>query len=201
LARQFTPVGAVLAGWGWVRWRSERSALAWGTLVSLGLGSLYAVGYDTTDSLVYLVPMLPLAAIWLGGGLAWAAAQIGGGWSRLALLLLPLVQLVLFWGPIDVSDDDGAMAWAEMTLGSAPPEAILVTETDPHTFTLWYATQVLALRPDVTIVDQDLWAVPSYRRMVADVLGLTDVGEDAPVSEAVRRLERPAVWISEADPE
>ena len=196
LARQFTPVGAVLAGWGWVRWRSERSALAWGTLVSLGLGSLYAIGYDTTDSLVYLVPMLPLAATWLGGGLAWAAAQIGGGWSRLALLLLPLVQLVLFWGPIDVSDDDGAMAWAERTLGSAPPEAILVTKTDPHTFTLWYATQVLALRPDVTVVDQDLWAVPSYRRMVANSLGLAELEEDAPVSEAVRRLERPAVWIS-----
>lgn len=195
MARQFTPVGLVLAGWGWYRWRSDRVRLAWGSLLSLGVCSLYAIGYDTTDSLVYLIPMLPLAAVWLGGGSAWAVAQLGPGWSRLAVLLLPLAQLVLFWGAMDVSDDAAATAWAGTVLEEAPREAILVSETDTHTFTLWYATQVLDVRPDVTVVDQDLWWHPSYRRMVTDSLGLSDLSEDTPVVEAVRRLERPVVWV------
>jgi hypothetical protein len=199
LARQFTPVGAALAGWGWLGWRAERSALAWGTVVSVGLCSLYVIGYDTTDSLVYLVPVLPLAAVWLGGGLAWAASQLGPGWRRLAVLLLPLAQLVLLWGAVDVSDDDAAMAWADAVLEEAPPEALLVTETDAHTFTLWYATQVLDARPDVAVIDQDLWWYPSYRRLVTDSMGLPDLQEDTSVAAAVRQLERPAVWIGAAD--
>lgn len=195
LARQFTPVGAALVGWGWIRWRPGRPALAWGSLLSLGLGSLYAIGYDTTDSLVYLVPLLPLAAVWLGAGLSWAASQLGVGWGRAAVFLLPLSQLVLFWGAVDVSDDRTAMAWVDEVLAEAPFEAIVVTETDAHTFTLWYATEALNRRPDVAVIDQDLWGYPSYRRMVADSLGVSDLGQDATVAEAARRLGRPAVWI------
>ncbi|MBC7226458.1 MAG: DUF2723 domain-containing protein [Thermoflexales bacterium] len=69
MARQFTPVGVLLALWGWARLWRERRPLALTTALAFGAFSLYAVGYNTADSLVYLTPALPLAALWLGAGL------------------------------------------------------------------------------------------------------------------------------------
>ena len=199
LACQFTPAGALLAlgGW-WVLWREHRS-LALATALAFGSFSLYAVGYNTADSLVYLVPAMPLAALWLGVGLAEAAKYLAryrrhAPW---ALLFLPLAQALLFWGQMDLHGDRTAMEWAHRVLQQAPPGAVLVTAQDAHTFTLWYAHDGLSQRPDLLVIDRDLWYYPPYRRMMLRELGM----ESAPtgLDEALAWSGRPVVEITNGD--
>ena len=159
------------------------------------------MGYDTADSLVYLAPGLPLAALWLARGLEegarWLERRLPrGAWL---ILLLPLLQMLLLWGAMDLRGDRSAMAWAERVLDEAPPEAVLLTAQDAHTFTLWYAHHVLGRRPDVVILDRDLWGRPSYRRMVGERLGMADgaIGTDVVPAEAARRAARPVVEVGE----
>ncbi len=173
LARQFTPVGALLALAGWARLRRQRPPLAFSTALVFGLFSLYALGYDTADSRVYLVPALPMAALWLGMGLQGAAEGLERRrrGASLLLLLLPLAQAAWGWGAMDRRGDDSAVRWARETLRAAPPGAVLVTSQDAATFTLWYVRDVLGERPDVLILDRDLWGHAPYRRMIAREIG------------------------------
>ncbi|MGC9320618.1 MAG: protein O-mannosyl-transferase family [Armatimonadota bacterium] len=208
LARQFTPVGALLAGVGWLALWRERRGLAASSLASFGGFGIYALGYDTSDSLVYLVPGLPLAGLWLGRGvdravewlrdcLAGAGRAAAARWSPALALLIPLLQALLFWGGMDLSGDRAAMAWAGRTLEEAPPDAVLLTHGDAHTFTLWYARDVLGRRPDVVVIDQDLWFHEPYRGRIVAQLELGDVGATLPAEEAARRTGRPVVSAAE----
>jgi hypothetical protein len=199
LARQFTPVGAAVAGLGLVRlWRIQRP-LALASALAFAAVSIYAIGYNTADSLVYLAPALPLAALWLGMGLSQAADWLDcwlprGAW---ALLLLPLLQALLFWGQMDVSKDEVAKDWAAQVLQQSPPRAVLITEQDNYTFTLWYVHDVLGGRPDVVVIDTDMWGQEHYRRMTAGALGI-DAGEnDLSLEDAVRLAGRPAVYVAD----
>jgi hypothetical protein len=195
LARQFTPVGAVLAGLGLTKlWQAQRS-LASTSALAFGVLSIYAIGYNTTDSLVYLTPMLPLAALWLGVGLAQAAKWLNqrlrrGAWI---ILLLPLLQALLFWGQMDLSGDRTTIEWTERALHQAPPQAVVLSDQDRYTFTLWYVHDVLGNRPDVTVIDVDLWGQKPYHEMMVNALGLDADESDLPLEEAVRQAGRPIV--------
>jgi hypothetical protein len=197
LARQFTPVGAMLAGLGIARlWQSKRP-LALTSALAFGAASVYAIGYNTADSLVYLAPMLPLTALWLGMGFFQVSQWLG---RRLhpwiwAILLLPLIQALLFWSQIDLSDERTAIEWAEQVLQRAPSRAILLTEQDGHTFTLWYVQDVLGERPDVTTVDVDLWGQESYQQQMADILKITADETSFSQEELMRQTGRPVVRV------
>ena len=198
LARQFTPPGAILAGLGWLHLWRERRPLAGVSALVVGAFSLYAVGYDAADSLVYLVLALPLAAVWLGAGLAQAAAWIESRLPRGAwlALMLPLLQAALFWGQMDLSGDHTAMEWAERVLEDAPSQAVVLTDRDAHTFTLWYAQDVLGKRPDVAVLDRDLWVLSPYREMMAAKLGLAGAVGELLSEDAARRSGRPIVRVT-----
>lgn len=197
LARQFTPLGAVLAAWGalWL-WRRARS-FAGISLLVFGAFSLYAIGHKSADSLVYLVPALPLAALWLGAGLSQAAAWLDGR-SRAAaglVLLLPVLPLLLFWRQMDVSGDRSALKWADDVLLEAPPQAVLLTSRDAHTFTLWYVHEVLGDRPDVVVVDEDLWGHEPYRRMMVSMLESVETDADLSLQSVVLATGRPLLRV------
>ena len=78
--------GLVMATWG-VVWSANRRR---GWLAASGLSfvvlNLYALGYNTADSVVYLGPAFVIGSIWLGAGLAdlfrWVL-----GWRRAGLVL------------------------------------------------------------------------------------------------------------------
>ncbi len=191
VSRQFTPVGALLALWGLLGlWRQSRP-LALATASAFGAFSLLAIGYNTPDSSVYLVPALPLAAFWLSLGLSELGLKMGR-W-RWLLTAIPLIQAILFWGSISLSNDLTAMGWAESVLDKAPPNAILLTSADPHTFTLWYAQEVLGKRPDLKVVDKDLWWHEPYRKMVLKELGFEEGGLS--LEELLAKTGRPILEV------
>ncbi|MBN1923021.1 MAG: DUF2723 domain-containing protein [Anaerolineae bacterium] len=166
LVRQFTPAGMLFALLGLrASWQNQKSLLC-ATGAAFGMASLYAIGYNTTDSLVYLVPYLTLPALWLADGLKYLLAQ--PAWRRLRWwgLLLPLVVVVWQWNALDLSRDATVGMWLEAALEQAPANAVLVTASDGQTFALWYAQEVLGLRLDITVVDRDLWARSSYREFL-----------------------------------
>ncbi len=160
MARQFTPLGAPVLLLGFRELGGRSRHVGWGLLLALGLDTLYALGYDSVDSLVYLVPFLPLWTWGLGEGMAWMGRR---GIPPAVWLLVPLLS-VLWNGPmISLREDTSAREWAEQVMAQAPPESVLVTHQDGHTFALWYAQEGLGLRPDVWVVDADLWATEPYR--------------------------------------
>ena len=188
LIRQFTPLGAIIAGAGaWRLWREQR-AVAFASLTTFALVSLFAIGYNTADSIVYLVAVLPAVALWLAFGFesftqyvtrnTQHASRFTSHVTRFTfhvlLLLVPLLSLALFWNETNLHDDRAALAWADQILSAAPPNAILVTERDAHTFTLWYARDVLQRRTDVVVLDRDLWQFESYRKMMNTQFGFAD---------------------------
>jgi hypothetical protein len=90
---------------------------------------LFAIGYNTTDSFVYLSVTLPLAALWLAFGLSRIMHYLIGDTQYAtrytysvfrvaccAVLLLPFAQLVLFYSEMDLRADRSAMQWAEHIL-------------------------------------------------------------------------------------
>jgi hypothetical protein len=137
----------------------------------------------------------------------WRPSGWGWGWQRRrkylaryrrhapwALLFLPLAQVLLFWGQMDLHGDRTAMEWAHRVLQQAPPGAVLVTAQDAHTFTLWYAHDGLGQRPDLLVVDRDLWYHLPYRRMVLQELGLKS--SPTRLDEALARTGRPVVEVT-----
>ena len=176
--QQYTWPGVALAVfglWSWLERGQRRWALA--TALPFALYSLYAITYDTADSYVYLIPAYVLAAIWMAEGaraLLAEIAQRGGAvarWARaigLALLVaLPLVAGLARYPALDLSRDRAAADWVRAALAELPPNALLITGEDRHTFTLDYVQWVEGQRPDVILLDGELLAYPWYREQLA----------------------------------
>jgi hypothetical protein len=170
LLNEFQGWGIVFAGIGCVtQYQGERR---WAVALScLALCSaLFAIGYRTTDSFQYLLPAWFVITVWLAIGLrqAFTYAQAQWGWRGLGIgsSLIGIALLLAIgsrYTPIDVSRDHTTEQFAQQTLTELPHEAIVLTNTDQHTFALWYFTLVRRVRPDVVVIDQDLFDYAPYR--------------------------------------
>ena len=172
LWREFLPWGVVLAlaGLAWL-WRADRF-IALGMLVSLALGLSWAIGYDTTNSLLTLLPGWVMISLWIGLGMVWLLDLLQristrAAWATglLALTLLA-VPPILNWTALDLSKDRQAENFLDDVLQAAEPNAMILTVGDRATFALWYARYGLERRPDIIPISRDLWALESYRRTV-----------------------------------
>jgi hypothetical protein len=162
------------AGWIgalWVVWaaRSRRvriGSAAWSMLAYL----LFAISYDTADSDLYLIPVWLLLAGYSGIGLAHVLeAQVDRRrrWLAAGLALsAPLLLLAGGWAAHDLHADRAVSDFAEEVFDSLPPEAILITHADAHTFSLWYYREVQRRRADVAIVDARLIEYDWYTPML-----------------------------------
>jgi hypothetical protein len=70
---------------------------------------------------------------------------------------------------MDVSHDRTAEAYGTGVLDSAPADAIIFTEGDQATFTLWYFRFVLHQRPDVAVVVTGLLPYDWYRTTLRSI--------------------------------
>jgi hypothetical protein len=165
MTRQVTPVGALLILVGLrVLWRQDRRE-ALRVLVTIGVVSLYAVGYNTVDSWVYLIAVMPWLGVALGMGMDEVLRRIPPKTRplvRAALLLAPLVLIVLNGPAMDLREDRQALAWIDRTLDRLPQDAVVLTDRDDHTFALWYAAEALGRRPDLLVVNRGLWGYAPY---------------------------------------
>ncbi|HMQ53528.1 MAG TPA: DUF2723 domain-containing protein [Anaerolineae bacterium] len=163
------PVGLL----GLERMIRHRPLDGWGSLLTFSLISIYTLGYDTTDSYVYLLPALVLFAWWIGWGLydieqtvteQFGGRKRAGRWVRLAFLLLPLMALGLNYPQQNLRSDTEALDFARQSLDQVEPRAIIITDNDLHTFSLWYASYALHQRPDVAIINPNLLPHAWYHR-------------------------------------
>jgi hypothetical protein len=161
----------------------------WLAFCSLGtalLFAIYAIGYNTTDSYVYLLPAWLIYALWVGWGLYAVGTELqrhlGTGFQNrhllgLAFVLLPLLWLGLNISRQNISHDGEALAYAKRSLQLVAPDAIIVADNDLHTFALWYGRYALTVRPDVTVVNSNLLPLAWYQenlRRTHPRLRLTD---------------------------
>jgi hypothetical protein len=167
---QYTWAGLALAlggVWSWLEQRQRAPAAATG-LIWLA-STLYALGYDTTDSYVYLIPAYLVTALWLAAGAEALLGALGARWGHggvavgLALLaLLPLYQVISHYPALSLREERAATGWLQEVLRSAPTDALLITGQDTHTFALSYAQWAAGQRQDLAVVDGELWQQPWY---------------------------------------
>jgi hypothetical protein len=187
LWRSFLPWGVIAALLGLaVLFERNRSLFA-ALSVSLLLSVVWATGYNTSDSLLALLPTLVILALALGAGLRTALDWLAGWNWRVGLaaaalsIALAAAPLVLYGQEQNLRNDQVAEQFLAQVLDSAPPDALVLTVGDRATFALWYGRYGLGLRPDVAPISRDLWQLPSYRATVAgqhpDLAGAASTGD------------------------
>jgi hypothetical protein len=208
LTQQFGWVGLMMTALGAaVLWTADGSLFgATGTTVLLC--SFFAIGYDTTDSYLYLMPALICLGLWLGIGMGWLISALAERTHSVAYLgavlaiVLPLIAAAYRFPTLDRSDDRAADDFGAAILVQAPPKAVILSQRDTYTFALWYFQYALGQRPDVTVVDSDLlgydWYVASLsQRLAAPALvsPCLAVGGENP-QQSANLLNRPVCQIS-----
>lgn len=172
---------ALLGLWGMFEQAPGRRR-AWALVLAFALYSLYALGYRTADSFVFLIPAFLIAALWLGRGF-YDAALVVQEWGRSAgpgrpspwqrgmpllltviILLYPALQLQANYAAQDLSRDQSARAYIRRVLAEAPAASSVITGSDQHTFALWYA--VATERPHMLVIDRDLTQFEWYRNQL-----------------------------------
>lgn len=156
-------------------WRLDGQNRAWwrATLLIALAFVIYGIGYNTTDSYVYLLPAWAMAALWLAHGVAWLVEKaarrkmLAAAVLAAALALMPGASLARHWTSHDLSRDTEARAFIDAALAEAEPNAVILTASDARTFALWYAVYGLRRRSDVAPVNVNLLGFDWYRRTVA----------------------------------
>jgi hypothetical protein len=176
-SQQYTWLGLMLALMGLWSWSEQgRRTLAWATGLTFVVYVLYAIGYDTTDSYVYLIPSYVLTALWIAEGAKTVLAMLAESLPRARRLSIALTLVLLAALPawsiarnyrdMNLSRDQTVAAWVGQVLHTLPPGAVLITGTDAHTFALSYVQWIEHQRPDVLVVDGELLAQPWYAEQI-----------------------------------
>ncbi len=71
------------------------------------------------------------------------------------------------WQRQDLSRDDAARRFVDSALAEAEPNAVILAAGDERTFALWYAVYGLRRRPDVAVLNVNLYGFDWYRRSLA----------------------------------
>ena len=138
-------------------------------LFSVSSAALYAgftAVYRAEGAQYYLLPAYVIEAVLAGVGFAGLAVALSsrvrrGRLTGLAgpamIMLLGLAGVVPFvavrYREHDLHEDRAAFEFAYATLQQAAPRALLLTDSDEETFSLWYVQKVEGFRRDVRVVD------------------------------------------------
>jgi hypothetical protein len=194
-------LAAGLFGLVWLGRRDQGLALASG--LTFGLVSLFALGYNTTDSYVLLIPAFVLLALWAGFGWAtvladvWRRGRRAAGVAAVVGLAIPMWLLVSGYSAADASQDRTAADFGRGVLEAAPSQAVLVSHSDLYSFVLWYHRYVRGARPDVVVVDADLLDYSWYTETLArhePGLNLADLSGETPQRPVCQLEGDAAAW-------
>ena len=174
----------LFGGWPlllWAGWQDNQRKL-WVGLTGTAVGYLiYAFFYNTSDALVLTLPAWLLLSLALAAAFKWL-----GYWG----ILLPFASILLNFSLINDAKLDLVRPFAEQILDSAPANSILITSGDPDVFALWYFHEAEGQRPDIIVVDDQLFAFDWYRARLQN-LHPTLVGLEADALPNFRASNRP----------
>ena len=208
LTRQFTWLGLLAALVGAIAlWHTDRRLL-YATGATVALCSILALGYDTTDSYLYLIPALVSLALWLGYGLDRLLALDAPPWAKrlkpamgALFILLPLSAALFRFPAMDLSQDRAARDFQRTVIEQAPPRALVLSQQDNHTFALWYLKVALGRRPDIHPADLDLLAydwytLPLSQQLASEPSQLRALSAVQDLGQWSRALNRPVCRIA-----
>lgn len=178
IPQQFTWIGVLLLVIGF--WRSWEADPPLALAFSIGLASnvIYTMNYPAANVQVYLVVSYQLMAIWLGMGLSHifellqrqrTVERVPEAYKGLLTsvvpisVLLPIFVLANNFPALDLSSKHEAFDYGTEVLETVDHEAIIMSDDDRYTFTLWYFIHVLGERPDVIVLDARLLRWEWYR--------------------------------------
>jgi hypothetical protein len=187
----------------WLRW-----ILVWTFIVYI----VFAIGYNTQDSVAYLIPAVLVFGIWIGLAIL-SLWQMN--WKRIPVGMILVCILLISIGlripgtrtRLDPRLQDHPARYAEQFLKEAPPNSIVETMSDRDTFPLWYYHFGLNERPDLRIVvlslTQFVWYQETLVLTYPDLKFPTIYTEDLPNSDWGQQIkdlnpERPVciTWLS-----
>ena len=189
LLDQFGPLGLIAGAIGVIQFSFPNKWLRWILIYIFLVYFAFSIGYDTQDSVGYLVPATMVFVIWIGLALP-SLGQLN--WNRIPVGLVFII--VLFLGiclripgtrlRVDPRAQDQPATYAEQFLLDAPPDAIVNTSTDQDTFPLWYYHFGLGERPDLRIVvlplTQFVWYQQTLVHTYSDIKFPSLYENDAP---------------------
>jgi len=150
-------------------WRAIRRGVLLMLLTALIYGA-YAFGYSTSDAIVLLLPALLLVSVVIGLGIV----KFGRYSFLLALLIFISGSVYL------ASEKVPPIRYKfEQALTHVPEGAIVITPGDQTVAAIWYFAYAEEQRPDIIVVDDNLFQFSWYRKQLAENYpDLQDLRED-----------------------
>ena len=164
LQTQYGLIGLIIGFYGLLYGKPRYKRFYWITAWMFLAYSIFAVGYNSSDSYVLLIPAYMAFALWIGLGvgslfefverLSWRAFFVPV--VGVSMVLIVAINAWVNYADVDASQDSRAVDFAAEVLASAPSDAILFVHEDEDIFTLRYYTYVLGLRSDLVVLSEAL---------------------------------------------
>jgi hypothetical protein len=138
------------------------------TILTVG----FRASYPAEGNIVYLLPATYAASMLAGVGLGailgtvHARSQVGAWGVALVVLAATVLRLPTTFVAVDASQDQRERQFWHLVLNTVTDGALVVSEHDETTFSLWYR-QALGGRPDLVVVDARLLTHAWYRSHLA----------------------------------
>ncbi len=198
-------IGALLAlaGFAWMIRHQRRWAIAL-LLIALPMALFYA-GYRVDDKIEMFLPVLMIAAIFIGGSIKatcnWLKSPTAGWIAPAAVGLLLIGLAAVNYPQVDRSHDRADRERAEVVLDDAEPGALIAAEWSTAT-PLKYLQIVEGQRPDVEIFDWGLFGLGRLayyreRNLPADAAQRFWVRDAADILEQAQQEGRPVYAVDE----
>jgi hypothetical protein len=184
----------------------SKSRLNWNMIWLTLVSSIFAIGYGTWDSFVYLMPAFLCFSVWIGIGVAglmeMIAPRIRAGGFVIGLVFISWLFILAAnsWPSVDASQDRSAEEFGKTVLAQVPDQAIVFTKGDDAVFALWYFHYALGQRPDIVVVASDLLHHDWYQQTLQATYPSLSVPGPFPFEETIRLANpsRPACYVEYA---
>lgn len=185
LREQFGFPGLVIGFYGLLYGEARYRRFSWITVWIFMAYSLFAIGYNSSDSYVLLIPVFLVFTLWMGLGFAAIFDRLKKiGKSPVWLPITGILMIILILGNawsnyanVDAGQDTRAIDFATNVLENAPENAILFVHEDEDAFTLPYYTFALGERPDLVILSEAL-VLDWYRQIMRETYPDLKIPED-----------------------
>lgn len=145
------------------------------SLLAIAAGNLgISLGYSIPDIEPYFLPSILVALLFAGVGLWWLVQRFAGTLPWVALVL-PVASLTLNYPNQDRSNHRAVEGYTEWVLAHAEPNAVILTrQWDFFCSAAWYEQTVRGTRPDVAVIDKELfrrtWYAPYLMQRYPSVM-------------------------------